>query len=75
MRVEVDRRGEKIGAKIRDTQMQKVPYMLIVGGKEATAGTVAVRHRSKGDLGAKPLADFLFDLKPEMSYNTLNGGH
>ena len=75
VRVEVDRRGEKIGAKIRDTQMQKVPYMLIVGGKEATAGTVAVRHRSKGDLGAKPLADFLFDLKPEMSYNTLNGGH
>jgi threonyl-tRNA synthetase len=74
VRVEVDRRGEKIGAKIRDAQMQKVPYMLIVGEKEQTAGTVAVRERSKGDLGAKPLADFLFDLKPEMSYNISNDG-
>ena len=71
VRVEVDRRGEKIGAKIRDAQMQKVPYMLIVGEKEQTAGTVAVRDRSQGDLGAKPLADFLFDLKPRMGYNIL----
>jgi threonyl-tRNA synthetase len=74
VRVEVDRRGEKIGAKIRDAQMQKVPYMLIVGEKEQTAGTVAIRERSKGDLGAKPLADFLFDLKPEMRYNIPNDG-
>ena len=74
VRVEVDRRGEKIGAKIRDAQMQKVPYMLIVGEKEQAAGTVAVRERGKGDLGAKPLADFLFDLKPEMSYNISNDG-
>ncbi len=69
VRVEVDRRGEKIGAKIRDAQMMKVPYMLIVGEKEQAAGTVAVRDRAKGDLGAKPLQDFLFDLKPQMSYN------
>jgi len=68
-RVEVDRRNEKIGAKIRDAQMQKVPYMLIVGEKEQTANTVAVRDRSKGDLGAKDLPGFLFDLKPEISYN------
>jgi len=74
VRVEVDRRGEKIGAKIRDAQMQKVPYMLIVGEKEQTAGTVAIRERTKGDLGAKPLPDFLFDLKPEMRYNIGNDG-
>jgi threonyl-tRNA synthetase len=69
VRVEVDRRGEKIGAKIRDAQLQKVPYMLIVGEKEQTAGTVAIRERSRGDLGAKSLPDFLFDLKPQMRYN------
>jgi threonyl-tRNA synthetase len=74
VRVEIDLRGEKIGAKIRDAQMQKIPYMLIVGEKEQTAGTVAIRERSKGDLGAKPLQDFLFDLKPEMSYNISNDG-
>ncbi len=69
VRVEIDRRGEKIGAKIRDAQMQKVPYMLIVGEKEQAAGTVAVRERTAGDQGTKSLADFLFDLKPRMSYN------
>jgi threonyl-tRNA synthetase len=74
VRVEVDRRGEKIGAKIRDAQLQKIPYMLVVGEKEAVAGTVAVRERSRGDLGAKPLSDFLFDLKQEMGYNKINGG-
>jgi len=73
-RVEIDRRGEKIGAKIRDAQMQKVPYMLVVGEKEQQAETVAIRHRSRGDLGTKPVSDFLFDLKGEMSYNNDNGG-
>ncbi|MBN3033031.1 MAG: threonine--tRNA ligase [Candidatus Saganbacteria bacterium] len=74
VRVEVDRRGEKIGAKIRDAQMQKIPYMLIVGEKEQTSGTVAVRERARGDLGAKSLRDFLFDLKSKMSYNVANDG-
>jgi threonyl-tRNA synthetase len=74
VRVEVDGRNEKIGAKIRNAQMQKVPYMLIVGEKEATAGLVAIRHRSRGDLGAKSVSDFLFDLKGEMSYNSGNDG-
>ncbi len=74
VRVEIDRRGEKIGAKIRDAQLQKVPYMLVVGEKEQAAGSVAVRHRSRGDLGAKALSDFLFDLKQEMSYNSNSGG-
>jgi threonyl-tRNA synthetase len=73
-RVKVDRRSEKIGAKIRDAQMQKIPYMLVVGEKEQKEETVAVRHRSKGDIGAKKLSDFLFDLKQEMSYNSGHGG-
>ena len=46
-------------AKIRDAQMQKVPYMLVVGDKEAEAGAVAVRSRDLGDLGPVPVAEFL----------------
>jgi len=52
LRVEADLRSDKVGAKIRDATMQKVPYMLVVGGREAEAGTVAVRERTAGDLGA-----------------------
>ena len=66
-RVHVDERNEKLQAKIRDAQMQKIPYMLIVGGKEAEAGTVSVRHQSKGDLGPRPLADFLSDLRKQVA--------
>ncbi|MBR2667764.1 MAG: threonine--tRNA ligase [Oscillospiraceae bacterium] len=58
IRVETDLRSEKIGYKIREAQLQKVPYMLVVGDKEVEAGTVAVRSRSDGDLGAMALADF-----------------
>ena len=50
--------------------MQKIPYMLIVGGKEAEAGTVSVRHQSKGDLGPRPLADFIATLKAEAETRT-----
>jgi threonyl-tRNA synthetase len=66
IRVHLDDRNEKLPAKIRDAQMQKIPYMLVVGGKEAEAGTVSVRHRSKGDLGPKPLADVIASLQQEM---------
>jgi len=59
IRVELDDRNEKIGYKIREAQMQKIPYMLIVGDKEAEAGAVAVRSRKNGDLGATPLNDFI----------------
>ena len=59
LRVELDSRNEKIGYKIREAQLEKVPYMLIVGEKEAESGTVSVRSRSKGDLGAMPLEQFL----------------
>jgi len=65
-RVHLDDRNEKLQAKIRDAQLQKVPYMLILGGKEAEAGTVAVRHRAKGDLGPRPLEQFIADLRKEV---------
>ena len=58
IRVEVDSRTEKLGKKIRDAQIQKIPYMLVVGAKEKESGTVGVRERSKGDLGAMTLEAF-----------------
>jgi threonyl-tRNA synthetase len=64
-RVHLDDRNEKLQAKIRDAQMQKIPYMLIVGGKEAEAGTVSVRHQSKGDLGPRPIGEFIADLRQQ----------
>jgi threonyl-tRNA synthetase len=67
VRVHLDDRNEKLPAKIRDAQMQKIPYMLVVGGKEAEAGTVSVRHRSRGDLGPKPLAEAVESLHQEIA--------
>ena len=58
LRVEADLRNEKIGYKIREAQLQKTPYMLVVGDKEAETGTVSVRGRKDGDLGSMALADF-----------------
>jgi threonyl-tRNA synthetase len=65
-RIHLDDRNEKLQAKIRDAQLQKIPYMLVLGGKEAEAGTVAVRHRTQGDLGPRPLAQFIADLRAEV---------
>ncbi|HXG57945.1 MAG TPA: His/Gly/Thr/Pro-type tRNA ligase C-terminal domain-containing protein, partial [Thermoanaerobaculia bacterium] len=59
LRVEVDRSNEKLGAKIREAQLRKVPYMLVVGEKEAAAGTVAVRKRTGGDQGTVAVTQFL----------------
>jgi threonyl-tRNA synthetase len=59
VRVELDERNEKLGYRIREAQVQKVPYMLVVGAREAEEGTVSVRRRSGEDLGAMPTADFL----------------
>jgi threonyl-tRNA synthetase len=59
LRAGEDLRGEKIGAKIRQAQLDRVPFMLVVGDREAQAGTVAVRSRSDGDCGAVPLDEFL----------------
>ena len=63
VRVELDDRNEKVNLKIRDAQMQKVPYMLVIGGREAEAGAVSVRHRKHADMGVKPLEEFMADLK------------
>jgi len=67
VRVHVDSRNEKINLKIRDAQLQKVPYMLVIGGREAEAGKVAVRHRKRGDLGAIPLEEFTSILTAEIA--------
>ena len=64
-RVELDESSSTLGAKIREAELQKLPYSLIVGAKEAEAGTVAVRHREQGDLGPQPLADFMARLEQE----------
>ena len=64
-RVHVDARSDKMGAKIRDARLQKIPYMLVMGAREAESGTVSVRSRSEGDLGAMPLADFIAKLDAE----------
>ncbi|HLH44489.1 MAG TPA: threonine--tRNA ligase [Bryobacteraceae bacterium] len=62
-RAQLDDRKEKVNLKIREAQMQKIPYMLVVGDREAEAGSVAVRHRKHGDMGAKPVAQFIEELR------------
>ena len=66
IRVEVDDRAEKIGYKIREAQLQKVPYMLVVGDKEQEAGEVGVRNRKDGDVGAMKLEDFVEKIDEEI---------
>ncbi|SMG18170.1 threonine--tRNA ligase [Dethiosulfovibrio salsuginis] len=66
-RVELDVRDEKLGKKIRDAQMEKVPFMLVVGDKELESGTAAVRDRSEGDLGSMSFEDLLSHLKGQFS--------
>lgn len=66
IRAEVDDRQEKIGKKIRDTEMMKVPYMLVIGEKEMNEGKVAVRRQGKGDLGVKAVEEFLSDILIEI---------
>jgi len=66
IRVEMDSRAEKIGYKIREAQLEKIPYMLVVGGKEEEQGVVSVRSRAAGDEGQKPLAEFIIDINKEI---------
>ena len=66
LRADLDLRNESLKAKIRDAQLAKVPYMLVIGDREAEAGTVSVRHRHRGDLGVQPLATFLQSLATEI---------
>ena len=67
IRAEADTRSEKVGYKIRESQMQKVPYMLIVGDKEVEAGEVGVRERSAGDVGSLPIGQFVTKIKAEIN--------
>ena len=71
LRVEVDSRSEKIGYKIREAQLEKVPYMFIVGDKDIEANTVSVRHRKEGDLGAMKLEEFIAMAKEEIDSKTI----
>ncbi len=66
IRVELDDRQEKIGYKIREAQLSKVPYMLIIGEKEVEAGAVGVRARKEGDIGAMPINEFVAKLQEEV---------
>lgn len=66
LRAELDARNESLKAKIRDAQLAKVPYMLVIGDREAEAGTVSVRHRHRGDLGVQALEAFLATLAQEV---------
>jgi threonyl-tRNA synthetase len=67
LRVTVDDRQEKIGFKIREAQLQKIPYMLVIGDREAAEGTVAVRTRAGGDQGARTLESFIADARGEVT--------
>ncbi len=72
LRVDIDARQEKINYKIREAQLQKVPYMLVSGDREAAEGAVAVRSRAKGDLGARPVGRFIADALAEVSAKTVS---
>ncbi|OEF98087.1 threonine--tRNA ligase [Vulcanibacillus modesticaldus] len=72
IRVQLDDRNEKIGYKIREAQLQKVPYMLIIGDKEVENNQVAVRKRGKGDLGAKALDEVIEQIMTEIKNRTSN---
>lgn len=66
IRCSLDNAADKIGAKIRNAQLDRIPYMLVIGEKEMESGNVAIRHARKGDLGVKALADFIADVTTEV---------
>ena len=70
-RVQGDYRPEKIGFKVREAQLEKIPYMLVVGEKEQAAGAVAVRERSEGDIGVMKVAEFVARLDREVKEKRL----
>ena len=72
IRSEVDSRSEKLGAKIRDAQMQKIPYMLILGDKEIETNMISERGRSGKDYGQQPLQEFIKNIKIEIENKTLS---
>jgi threonyl-tRNA synthetase len=66
IRAEIDDRSEKIGRKIRDTEIAKVPYMLVIGEKEMNEGKVAIRRQGKGDIGVKLIEEFVQEIAAEI---------
>jgi threonyl-tRNA synthetase len=66
VRVTLDSSSDKVGAKIRNARLDRVPYMLVLGAKEVEEGTVSVRHRDKDDLGAKPIDEFIAEITAEI---------
>jgi threonyl-tRNA synthetase len=71
VRVSLDSSSDKVGAKIRNARMERIPYMLVLGAKEVEEGTVSVRHRDKDDLGAKPLDQFIAEITAEIRERSL----
>ncbi|HIW32370.1 MAG TPA: threonine--tRNA ligase, partial [Candidatus Paenibacillus intestinavium] len=67
IRVEKDLRNEKLGYKIREAQLEKAPYMLVIGENEKEAGTVAIRKRGEGDIGSMPIAEFIALVQQEIA--------
>jgi threonyl-tRNA synthetase len=74
IRAEIDSRSEKIGHKIRESELQKIPYMLIIGGKEQQAGTVAIRLHGRGDVGGKKVEEVVDILRQEIDNKSLESG-
>jgi len=72
IRAEIDERGEKVGKKIRDAEVKKIPYMFVVGEKEMTAGAVAVRRHKEGDKGAMPMQDAISLLQTDIATRKIN---
>ena len=66
IRAEIDERNEKIGKKIRDTELMRIPYMLVIGEKEVNEGKVSIRRQGKGDLGAKAVDEFMAEVREEI---------
>ena len=72
IRVKVDDRNEKIGFKIREAELQKIPYMIIVGEKEAQAGNISVRKRKEGDKGQTTLKVLIDEISKEIGQKVIN---
>lgn len=72
IRVELDNRNEKMNAKIRDAEKEKVPYILVIGDKEMESGSVSVRKRKKGNLGAVKLEEFIERIEQEIKGKTID---
>ena len=69
IRAELDDRNEKVGKKIRDAELNKVPYMFVVGDREMSSSSVSVRHRDDGDRGSVLKSDLVEQLKKEVKVN------